>query len=231
MRLGRISRQRNAPTSGILERVVRRLVGGSLGLSSIVLVMGLGLGVAGCADLDIIDHDALGADPEENFPTEAMARCGPLPLGIESIDELRTAWAISVVPVKDGQENFSVATSTTILRLSDQGVACNERLASEMLTCPDGWAADITIRKGEPEPGRFALTGLGQGFSVATAERDSSGSCGGEVVTSPFAAGEVEIYTVTEDCVVGRLINTAEVLDDAGAPVEGGFVALRCDAQ
>ena len=46
-----------------------------------------------------------------------------------------------------------------------------------------------------------------------------------------FEVGELEIFTVTEDCVVGRLVGTGEQLPGAAAGVEGGFVALRCDPE
>lgn len=188
---------------------------------------------AGCADLAIIDHDALvDEEPGDNFPQDAIARCGPLPQGVEPIEGLSTAWAVMVAPDKDNNPTFSVATQSLVLRLSDQGIGCDETLAPELLTCPDGWATDITVRQGDPKPGRYALADHGQGFSVATVWRERRGNtavCEGETVDSPFSGGEVEIFTVTDDCVVGRLVDTALPLGEAGAPVQGGFVALRCD--
>lgn len=203
---------------------MRTLVVASRGLGGLALVLGL----AACGELDIVDHDALTAVPEGNT-LAALERCGPLPEGIEPIGGLRTAWAMNVVPVKDRDATFRVATGSMVLRLSDEGLECDDALEPELLTCPDGWATDIALRKAEPSPGRYLLSDMAQDFSLASVWREGT-ECQGEHSEGYFAAGEVEILSVDDQCVVGRLIDTADTLEAAGAPIEGGFVALRCGA-
>lgn len=203
---------------------MRTLVGASRGAASIALALGL----TACGELDIVDHDALVEVPEGNT-LSALERCGPLPEGVRAIEGLRTAWAMEVVPVKDRDATFRVSTDNMVLRLSDEGLECDDALSPELLTCPAAWGTDITLRTGDPTPGRFVLSDLAQGFSVASVWREGT-ECQGEQSQGYFTAGELEIFSVTDECVVGRLIDTSDALDAAGEPVEGGFVALRCGA-
>jgi len=181
-----------------------------------------------CGEIDIVDHEPLLEVPEGNFPSQARERCGPLPPGVEPIEGLKTAWAMTQVPVKDRDATFRVATSSLVLRLSDDGVPCAGPMEPEVLGCPDAWGVDVVLRNAEPGPGTFALQDYGQGFELSTAHR-VDGECSGDHVAGGFPSGEIELFTVTDDCLVGRLVGTADTLDEAGAPIEGGFVALRCD--
>ncbi|MCH9680899.1 MAG: hypothetical protein K0V04_05665 [Deltaproteobacteria bacterium] len=186
----------------------------------------LAMVASGCADVDIIDHDPLiGA--EGNVP-DAIDRCGELPKGIESIEGLRTAWAMTKLPVKERSATFRVATESTLLRLSDDPFPCEAPMSAEVLTCPDAWGVDITLKTASMSPGKFVLDDYGQGYALSTAER-VDGDCHREDSQGSFGPGLVEIYAVTEECVVGRLVDTADALEQSGAVVEGGFVALRCD--
>lgn len=185
-----------------------------------------------CGELDIVDHDALSAIPEGNT-LSALERCGPLPEGIELIGGLRTAWAIDGVVVKDrdatvGQPTFRAAASSLVLRLSDEGLECDVGLEPDLLTCPAAWATDITLKKPDLGPGLYPLQDLAQGYSMATVEREGM-QCQGQRTQGFFPAGRVEILRSDDECVVGRLIDTTDVLGDSGASVEGGFVALRCE--
>ncbi len=183
---------------------------------------------AGCNNVDIIDHEPLiGA--EGNFPGAAEERCGPLPDGVEPIAGLRSAWAMDQAPVQQRSSPFRVATTSMLLRFSDDVVPCEEPMASELLTCPHAWAVDITMRNAAPGRGSFALDDYGQHFDISTVERVDGDCKGQDIQGNDFGSGELEIFTVTADCVVGRLVDTADPLDDAGAVVEGGFVAMRCD--
>ncbi|MCA9652398.1 MAG: hypothetical protein KC501_20960 [Myxococcales bacterium] len=181
-----------------------------------------------CGELDIVDHDALVEVPEGNT-LAAHERCGSLPEGIDPIAGLRSAWAMEVVPIKDRDATFRVATESMVLRLSDEGLECDDVLEPDLLTCPAAWATDITLRKADPAPGLYLLSDMAQGYSMANVWREGS-ECQGEQSQGYFREGELEILHVTDECVVGRLLGTAETLGEAGAPVEGGFVALRCDA-
>ncbi|MEX1367368.1 MAG: hypothetical protein AB1Z98_29845 [Nannocystaceae bacterium] len=185
-----------------------------------------------CGELDIVDHDALTAIPDGNT-LSALERCGPLPEGIELIGGLRTAWAIDGVTVKDrdatvDHSTFRSGTSSLVLRLSDEGLECDDGLEPELLTCPAAWATDITLKKADPAPGLYALQNLAQGYSMATVEREGT-QCQGQRTQGFFPEGQVEILRMDDECVVGRLIDTTDVLGDSGAAVEGGFVALRCE--
>jgi hypothetical protein len=193
-------------------------------MASFALILGA------CGDLDIVDHDPLLLEPEGNFPDEAEERCGPLPPDVVPIAGLQSAWAMSKVPVDEVDWSFRAATTTLVLRLSNDGVPCGVPLEPELVGCPSAWAVDATLRNAEVAPGRFALDDYGQGWDLATAHREGR-TCVHAEERGAFEAGELEIFTVTEDCVVGRLVGTGEQLPGAAASVEGGFVALRCDPE
>lgn len=189
-----------------------------------------GLLLGACGDVDIVDHDPLLAEPEGNFPEQAQERCGPLPPDVVPIAGLTSAWAMGKVPVKDGEISVRAATSSLVIRLSDDDVPCGEALEPELLGCPQAWAVDVTLRHADLGPGTFALGDHAQTYHLATAQRVDR-DCARDQELGVFEAGELEIYTVTDDCVVGRLVDTAEDLGAAQGPIEGGFVALRCDVE
>lgn len=193
-------------------------------MASFALILGA------CGDLDIVDHDPLLLEPEGNFPAEAEERCGPLPPNVVPIAGLESAWAMGKVPVDGVDLSFRAATTTLVLRLSNDGVPCGVPLEPELVGCPSAWAADVTLRNAQVAPGHFALEDYGQGWDLATAHREGR-TCVREEDGGMFEAGELEIFTVTDDCVVGRLVGTSNVMPGAGAGVEGGFVALRCDSE
>jgi hypothetical protein len=200
---------------------VRAWRGRALPIASLALVLGA------CGELDIVDHDPLLAEPEGNYPESAQERCGPLPPDVVAIPRLQSAWAMGKVPVAETDHSFRAATTTLVLRLSDDGVPCGVPLEPELIGCPSAWAVDVTLRNAEVAPGRFALPDYGQSWDLATAQR-VDGTCVRELERGAFASGELELYTVTEDCVVGRLVGTEDELAGAASPIEGGFVALRC---
>lgn len=166
-------------------------------------------------------------EPEGNLD-EAEERCGPLPPDVVPIAGLQSAWAMGKVPIKDGEASLRAATTSLVVRLSDDGVPCGEALDAEMIGCPRAWAVDVTVRNADVVPGHFALGDYAQGYNLATAHR-VHGACERDQQLDAFGAGALEIFTVTDDCVVGRLVDTADDLAGAGTAIEGGFVALRCD--
>jgi hypothetical protein len=199
---------------------------GSLPMATFALLLGA------CGELDIVDHDPLLLEPEGNYPGPAEARCGPLPPHVDPIVGLSSAWVMGKVPVGPDL-SFRAGTSSVVLRLSDDGVPCGVPLDPELIDCPRAWAVDVALRNALLAPGRHALGGDGpsggQSWELATAHRVEA-ACVRAQERDTFAAGELEIFTVTDDCVVGRLLGTADELPAAASPVEGGFVALRCDA-
>lgn len=194
---------------------------GTLPIATFALVLGA------CGELDIVDHDPLLVEPEGNYPDEAEARCGPLPPGVVPIEGLQSAWVMGKVPVDDVDLSLRAATTTVVLRLSDDGVPCGGPLEPELVGCPGAWAVDVALHDAGLAPGSFALADYGQGWNLATAHREGR-ACAREEQRGAFEAGELEIFTVTDDCVVGRLVGTSDALPTGG--IEGGFVALRCDA-
>lgn len=197
-----------------------------MGASKAIASLALVVAASACADLDIVDHDALLLEPEGNIHT-AMERCGPLPEDVELIRGLRTAWAVTAIPTKDNQTNFNVPTASMVLRLSDDEVSCDDELAAEPLTCPRAWATDIVLRGSDPVVGEFVLNDYGQGFNLSHVWREE-GECVDEQLEGGFAKGDLEIISVTDECVIGRLIDTADTFAASGSAVQGGFVALRC---
>jgi hypothetical protein len=137
---------------------------------------------------------------------------------------------MSKVPVADGEATFRAATTTVVLRLSDDGVPCGVPLDPELIGCPSAWAVDVTLRNTDLGPGRFALGNYGEGWNLATAHRVDR-SCVRDQAQGVFESGVLEIFTVTDDCVVGRVLGTGDELPGAASPVEGGFVALRCEPE
>ena len=68
----------------------------------------------------------------------------------------------------------------------------------------------------------------GRPFTTCVVQRVALRECIGEQHQGSFSSGRVEILSVDDECVVGRLIDTADALEESGASIEGGFVALRC---
>lgn len=185
--------------------------------------------VGACGELDIVDHDPLLLEPEGNYPAEAEERCGPLPPDVAPIAGLESAWVMGKLPAAPGSEqSFRAATTTMVLRLSDDGVPCGEPLDPELIGCPSAWAVDVTLHGAPAAPGRYPLADYAQGYDLATAHRVDR-TCVRDQEHGTMAAGELELFTVTADCVVGRLLGTEDALPGAASPVEGGFVALRCE--
>lgn len=212
---------------GILVSIVRAWRVGTLPTATFALLLGA------CGELDIVDHDPLLLEPEGNYPGEVEERCGPLPPGVVPIAGLQSAWVMGKLP-SGSDYSFRAATTTTVLRLSDDGVPCGEPLEPELIGCPSAWAVDVTLRNTPLGPGRFALADdqkeWGQSWDLATAHRVER-ECVREQEHGIFAGGELELYTVTDECVVGRLVATTDELPGAASPIEGGFVALRCDLE
>ncbi|MCX4246869.1 hypothetical protein [Paraliomyxa miuraensis] len=198
--------------------------GGALTLATV------GLLVCACGELDIVDHDPLLLDPEGNFPAEVEERCGTLPPGVGSIPGLTSAW-LSEVPVKEGEVSPRAAATSKVLRLSDDGVPCGDPLDPELIGCPRAWAVDISLRTAAFGPGTFALDDYAQSWHLATATRVEDGVCERDQELGVFEGGQLEIFTLTDACVVGRLVATTDEIPVEGGPVEGGFVALRCESE
>ena len=183
--------------------------------------------------------DSSGADPIDeqsgNYPEPATSMCGSLPEGIDPIPGLTSAWAMrSDEPTVD--DGKPTAANGLRLILSNAGLECGDTLTFDDPPNPAcgeaAWWYAMTL---QPE------LGLGTfdfdetpGLFPEVLTRDAA--CSGEAVggygeyePSDSPVGRIEILSITEDCVVGKLhYFEFGQTDGSASELSGGFVAQRC---
>jgi hypothetical protein len=218
-----------------VDTSVKRFIAPSLTIA--VLVPG------GCVDREIITHELASADTDGfaqrsgNFPEPARSACGSLPAGVTPIPELVSAWAQD--PTDPGET--PTAGSGRRLRLSNTGLGCTDDLyvepSGDAQGCGDtwGWLAEVTLQPFVDAPGVYELDEL---VGVFDTIRVMNGSCGGEVggsiepdPSSSLGPGaQLEIFSISPDCIVGEFRDVTFGLTQPMLELSGGFVAQRCDA-
>ena len=200
------------------------------------------LAAGGCVERDILHHDLSGdaeaGDAEElsdrsgNFPEPAQTVCGTLPPGVSPIPGLNAAWAVqSTFETWDSPEPYPGIR----LRFSDYGFECADDFPSAKGVCESTWAFALTLpvdlAPGIYELGQVAGLARESKFTVSHLGECAGGEAGEEGGYEPSGAleGEIEIFAVTSDCIMGEVRNMAA---HSVPPLEpnGGFVAQRCQS-
>ncbi len=204
-----------------------------------VLALTLGCG----ATVDVIDHTGGGdgsgtqadaPDPEElmdrNFPEPALTVCGLLPPGVAPIADLATARVVTG-PRNPTATEAPVASSVPRLRLASFGLEADASIGD--VECDgEGWMLGLDLV--ELAPGVYPLAELVESYPEGY-ERyespDGEDGCGygsgWGTMSTPATYGELEIFAVTDSCVMGELRGTMSGPQTAFPLRDGGFVAER----
>jgi len=187
--------------------------------------------LAGCgAEVDVIDHggdvdESTSAGDEEvrehNFPDPLLALCGELPDGVVPIGGLASAYAVS----GPRPAAFAVDPAAVRLRLAEFGIAPNQLVQRE---CgPAGWMFAFELPT-PLAPGIYPLADLVQPYPEGYYGFESGcGTAEGLLPDAqPSETGVLEIFAVTDGCVVGEI---RDGFEQAALSLvrNGGFVAER----
>jgi hypothetical protein len=166
---------------------------------------------------------------EGNFPEPAFTVCGALPDGIAPIDELASAFAVT------GPRSDDPASPPEVLRirLASFGIEPDGPIPYAWDTAPCeagarwGFAFDIPVE--HMTVGVHALADVtpafGEHFEISIGEDCGDGGEAGGQGDIPFSpTGEIELFVVTDTCVVGEIRGAQGGF--AFTP-NGGFVAQR----
>lgn len=182
---------------------------------------------------ETINHGVAPA-PGNMIPQGSQAMCPGVPAGIALITNLRTGWAIA----QPQSANIQLLFSDLPLACQDLGVEGIGPIALE--SCVNAWSFGLTLPPEMQMPGVYNLPDYQVGFVVSSASvdpaRGCSGACSGlsgvggsSNPTAPGPPGTLEIYSITDQCITGRVqgLPTGQ-----GAPpppsLDGAFHAVRC---
>jgi hypothetical protein len=190
--------------------------------------------LVGCVDRDVIAHEMpsdageSALQPREgNFPEPATSMCGSLPAAVTPIAELATSWMVT-----------APGTTGRRLRISNEGLGCAEAfvLADPPTgNCDESWSwwYGLTLPVEIDGPGIYELdqvAGLYPEISM------TDNACGGDVgggggEPGEFAGpgAELEIFAMTETCIIGELRGLHFGVYHPELELSGGFVAQRCE--
>lgn len=218
-----------------------------------VLLLCIGCGPT----IDVIDHGGAGGgdgaaagdegdgsddgmagdsgDPPElrggNFPLPAVPVCGELPAGVAAIPDLASAWVVTG-PRNPVATELPVAASVPRLRFGSIGIEAGAPSVDDSMgeDCgQQGWM--IAFDLPDPlEPGIYALAELTESYAEMYEGFPDGCGYGGTFApdNTPSEVGELEIFAVTEACVMGELRGAElEPSLDFVADTNGGFVAQR----
>ena len=194
--------------------------------------------LTGCADPDVLLHQLEGGDEQTlvdrtgNFPEPAVTVCGQLPAGVSPIDGLVAAWAV--------ESTFETWNSPgpypgIRLRFSDWGFECADEFPED--GCETTWSYAVTL-PADLAPGVYELSKLaGVAYEAhLTYTLPDYEEClkegGGDGGYEPHTGwgGEIEIFAVTPDCIMGEVRGVDDGRVPAVFDANGGFVAQRCQA-
>lgn len=177
-----------------------------------------------------IQHGDFG--PGSQVPEGSSALCQALPEGTELIPNLTTGWAVehSGGGVRLIFSDISLACGDD----ADQGLT---ELAREQ--CIDGWSYSLLIPAEILEPGLYNLDDYTVEFRQQDVTTESGFGCGDECQASGTGLGgapgtsiaaQLEIFSVTEECITGRVIGLETGQIQPPPPeLNGGFHAVLCE--
>jgi hypothetical protein len=181
-------------------------------------------------------EDTEGAANLGNFPEPAMTECGGLPAGVDPIPGLSTSWAVIGNTPGVGPEGEPYPDNQVRLRFSDFGAGCDETFAPVTESCVDAWTFAFSVSPQNLTPGVYEMAALPHLYPELEASMTVDDGCaGGEVGgggANPGAEsqGQLEIFTATDECVVGELRGLYDAYGDLDVDRNGGFVAMRCQS-
>jgi hypothetical protein len=170
--------------------------------------------------------------PGNSIPEGSAALCPGVPDDVALIPELQTGWAVDI---GDGA-----------LRLvfSDRVIACGASESGAISdyardACESGWAIGFDLPV-ELEPGVYDLSEVTSVFSETIAQGETGSGCssecsvassgGGTWPGAPGPEGTLEIYSVNDDCITGRLAGFVSTQIEPPPPeFNGAFHAVRCN--
>ena len=174
------------------------------------------------------------AAPNAAAPPQARGECASIPDGISPIPNLKTAWAMR-------QPSGGIR-----LLFSDQTLACHDpqRAPSASPECHPGWHFAFTLPPSLQAPGVYNLNEYEVGYEDNVEMATPASGCNsspGCMGTGSGAAGgakgpdgTIEIYSVSEECVTGRVLRLDKGWSNPEQPdFTGAFQAVICagDAQ
>jgi hypothetical protein len=204
--------------------------------------------LVGCgAKVDVIDHGGGGEDGGDgsgegadaaiddpalrggNFPEPSVTVCGVLPAGVEPIDDLATAWVIEGNRPANSTE-LPVGPTVPRLRLGSVGIE-SDGIPNDGPLDPEcghlGWMFAFDLP--DPlAPGILQLAELPATYAESYERFEDGCGYGAQWAAQQyFHQGELEIFAVTETCVMGELRGTGPEPTDVVPVRDGGFVAQR----
>lgn len=225
--------------------------GAAVGL--VLLLCGL---CAGCTERDVINHPGLDAgedgatdsagaeadggliDRQGNFPEPAQTFCGALPPEVDPIPGLATAWA-AAGPVMGADFEGNLPPGDGVrLRFADFAAECTESFGSiiDGEACVDAWGFALSLPLATLAVGVYDLPTLAGLYPEMHVSMGSPEGCagggigGGGGLPGSEISGELEIYSVSDECIVGELRGLQDITGDLDIDRNGGFVAMRCAA-
>jgi len=211
--------------------------------AAVALLCGL---CAGCSDRALIHHPGLDGGQAEgglddgstprlgNFPEPAVTQCGALPEGVDPIPGLATAWAVGGNAPGTSPDGGPFPDDLVLLRFADYGLECDEAVPEILESCQSMWTFGVGLPLANLQPGVHQLATLSDLFTETYVASSVDGDCigggigGGGPGPGAEPQGELEIFALTDDCVVGELRGLLDVGGDLDVDRNGGFVAMRC---
>lgn len=180
---------------------------------------------------ETVRHGEFG--PGSQVPEESAALCEELPDDVEMIPGLTTGWAVA-------QEDSGAVR----LIFSDIALACENDADSSLseisrTECISGWSYSYVLPAEVLVPGSYNLADYAVDFreQQSTAEHNAgcSSECAGSGIgggTAPSGNGPdavLEIYSVSDECITGRLtgLDTGQI-SPPPPELNGAFHAVRC---
>lgn len=198
----------------------------------IAAVIGMSAALVRPSSGETIEHGEFGVG--SNVPGDSSAICADLPGGVELIPELTSGWALT-----------NTGTGGVRLIFSDLALEC--RAGTEAATlkqasdnCISAWSASFELPAELLQPGTYDLSQYAVSFEPLTAHTEPGFACSSCSSPGPVAGPQrgdgrgpdatLEIYTVTDNCITGRIAGLTTGQNFPPPPeYNGGFHAVRCE--